>query len=183
MLHFVSHFPSEFRTGYSTYLSSITSLVHLSSCSHVSRFQLSLPRAYPLCPRSTLLFAKVLKNGCSCRLPTTTDTANSPQRRRSQVYSNPIFHGNGDVRSAKASSIYQWTGPLSRISHMPDFRYFLRIVSRSDGWRYLMLSLIRSWCRSLYVLWTSVIPKVAPIGMHIICRDYTDTLWAIRASK
>lgn len=26
-------------------------------------------------------------------------------------------------------------------------------------------------------------PKVVPIGMHLICRDYIDTLWAIRANK
>lgn len=38
---------SEFRTGYGTYLLSITSLVHLSSCvPHVSCFQLASPRAH-----------------------------------------------------------------------------------------------------------------------------------------
>lgn len=159
--------------------SRLPSLIHLSSCPPMYRVFRSLRHARsspPPSPRTTLLFAKCLRTVAAVvfRQLQTLRTFHPWRCRQVYPYRTPFSTETGDI-STSAPFISSPLGRISRVTR--DFRYFLRIVSYSDGWAVTRAVVSRS--RSLYVLWISADPRSPRQGMHLICRDYTNALWAI----
>lgn len=143
--------------------------------------QLASSHTHLLRLRSTPLFAKCLRTAAavaSRRLQTFAGTFHRDRRCRRCIF-EPLLPRRWGMPLCERQ-LHLSAYPLGRISRVAlDSRYFLRIVSRGDGWRYL------AWSFDLGVDYTFYGParsqgRPPPPDRDAspIYRNYTDTLWA-----